>query len=121
MGVVGVAYTNPDNDPNIPTTLFDIDANRDLLVVQNPPNSGTLVPINPLGIDAGSIGGFNIGLNFGIREFYGLTAIQISNGSSCLFSVDLAAGRTSGLGRIGNSTPIRGLVINLRSSDRGIE
>ena len=38
--VVGAAYTNPDNDPATGTTLFDLDAGPDALVVQAPPNDG---------------------------------------------------------------------------------
>jgi hypothetical protein len=48
FGVTGAAYTNNDNDPATATTLYDIDSRRDELVVQNPPNAGTLVTPVPL-------------------------------------------------------------------------
>ena len=44
-----VAYLNNDNDPDTPTTLFDIDSLVDTLSVQYPPNDGTLVAVGPLG------------------------------------------------------------------------
>jgi hypothetical protein len=47
-GITGAAYTNNDNDPATATTLYDIDSWRDELVVQNPPNAGTLVTPVPL-------------------------------------------------------------------------
>ena len=39
---VGAAYTNLDVDPATGTTLFDLDAVPDALVVQAPPNDGVL-------------------------------------------------------------------------------
>ena len=45
----GVAYTNNDNDAATATTLFDIDAAVERLVVQNPPNDGVLGTVGALG------------------------------------------------------------------------
>jgi Domain of unknown function (DUF4394) len=59
-GVTGAAYTNNDNDPATATTLYDIDARRDELSVQNPPNAGTLTNTVPLGRTTGSRVGFDI-------------------------------------------------------------
>ena len=53
-GVTGAGYINNDNDPATGTTLFDIDTARRQLVVQNPPNDGTLAPVGPLGRATGS-------------------------------------------------------------------
>jgi hypothetical protein len=50
-GVVAAAYTNSDDDPNTATTLFDIDSALDQVVVQSPPNAGTLVATGKLGVD----------------------------------------------------------------------
>jgi hypothetical protein len=59
-GVTGAAYTNNDNDPATATTLYDIDHKRDQLLVQNPPNNGTLtVPVR-LGKETGRKVGFDI-------------------------------------------------------------
>lgn len=59
-GVVGAAYGNNDNDPATATTLYDIDHRQDQLVVQNPPNDGTLVTPVPLGRESGRKVGFDI-------------------------------------------------------------
>ena len=50
--VVGAAYTNSFKGATAAngTTLYDIDAATNGLVIQNPPNNGTLVPVGPLGL-----------------------------------------------------------------------
>jgi hypothetical protein len=66
-GVIAVAYTNNDTDGGTPTTLFGMDAARDVLVRQgsanaNPisPNTGTLFTVGPLNLDAHNLGGFDV-------------------------------------------------------------
>jgi hypothetical protein len=49
-GVTGAAYTNNDLDVATGTTLYDIDSNLDLLVIQNPPNDGDLNIVGALDI-----------------------------------------------------------------------
>ena len=61
---VGAGYTfaefvAPPATPN-PTTLYDIEANRDTLVTQVPPNDGTLNTVGSLRLDAGDQVGFDI-------------------------------------------------------------
>ncbi len=54
------AYTN--NFAGATTTvLFNIDASTDKLYKQDPPNAGTLVEIGPLGLNAQTASGFDIG------------------------------------------------------------
>lgn len=48
-GVSAAAYTNNDNSAATPTQLFDLDTTDDQLVLQDPPNSGTLTGIGPVG------------------------------------------------------------------------
>jgi hypothetical protein len=47
-GISGVAYTNNDGDGATGTQLFGIDARLDLLVLQSPPNAGTLSTVGRL-------------------------------------------------------------------------
>ena len=56
------------------TQLFGIDSNLDVLVLQNPPNAGTLNTIGSLGVDVGTVGGFDIfsptnGVNMAFAAF----------------------------------------------------
>jgi Domain of unknown function (DUF4394) len=97
------AYTN--NFAGIPagrtTQLFNIDANLDTLVLQNPPNNGTLVTIGSLGVNVGSEGGFEIfspvnGANTAFAAF----APDGSTAAS-LYTIDLGTGAATSLGQIG--------------------
>ena len=59
-GVTGAAYTNNDADPNTGTTLYDIDSMLDQLVIQAPPNAGTLNVTGKLTVDTSAAVGFDI-------------------------------------------------------------
>ncbi|MEJ8842452.1 DUF4394 domain-containing protein [Lacibacter sp. H375] len=86
--VGAAAYTN--NFAGATTTvLFDIDVTVDKLYKQDPPNNGTLVAIGDLGLNATSIGGFDIGGTSGnawaVLTVDGKTRIHkinLSNGSA---------------------------------------
>jgi len=60
LGITGAAYTNNDADPNTVTTLFDIDSALDQVVIQAPPNAGTLNPTGKLNVDTAWAVGFDI-------------------------------------------------------------
>jgi hypothetical protein len=59
-GVTGAAYTNNDLNGATATTLFDISTVLDQVLIQSPPNNGTLVATGSLGVDAGANAGFDI-------------------------------------------------------------
>ena len=59
-GLTGAAYTNNDLNPNTGTTLFDIDTLLNQVVVQSPPNAGSLVPTGMLTVDPDTPVGFDI-------------------------------------------------------------
>ena len=59
-GVTGAAYTNNDLDPTTATTLFDIDTTLNQVVIQSPPNSGSLVATGQLTVDPDAPIGFDI-------------------------------------------------------------
>ena len=59
-GLTGAAYTNNDLDPKTGTTLFDIDASLNQVVIQSPPNAGSLAPTGQLTVDADAPIGFDI-------------------------------------------------------------
>lgn len=115
-GVSAAAYTNsaPPSPrtvgPNVPatgTTLYDIDTNLDVLVVQSPPNDGVLNPVGPLGFDVSSVNGFDIDAATGNSA---LAAVQISNARpSLLAEIDLSTGRARLRGAIGCAATVTGL------------
>jgi len=103
--VVASAYTN--NVAGATTTqLFDLDAGRDVLALQNPPNNGTLVTVGPLGVDIGDNTGFDISAVDGVAY----ASVQVGQGtSSQLYTVNLTTGSATLVGRIGGQVPLRAL------------
>jgi uncharacterized protein DUF4394 len=110
--VTGAAYTNPDNDPNTGTTLYDIDVSTDALVIQNPPNDGVLNTVGKLGVDVSKVVGFDIGQPANAnKDGVALAALQPAGGASTLYRIDLATGKADPRGRIGSGEAIRGIAI----------
>lgn len=98
--IAGAGYTN--NRPGVATTrLLEIDAARDVLVLQDPPNDGGLVTVGPLGIDAEPLAGFDVTTD-GAGQDRGWLAT-----SGVLYAVDLASGRASAVGRIGPTAGLK--------------
>ncbi|UUY02675.1 DUF4394 domain-containing protein [Svornostia abyssi] len=95
--VVASAYTNPDTDPATGTTLYDIDAARDALVIQDPPNTGGLKTVGGLGVNVGYRGGFDIGADG--AAYAALTPRGAR--ASTLYRIDLATGAATAEGRVG--------------------
>lgn len=96
--ITAVGYTN--SFPGVPagrsTQLYGIDFALDTLVLQNPPNDGTLNTIGSLGFDFDEVGGFDIlSLSSGNN-----TAYATSGGS--FYGVDLATGTATNLSAIGD-------------------
>lgn len=114
--VVGVAYTNNDNDeivvaPKTPTPgktgtqLFDIDSALDVLATQAPPNAGTLNTVGSLGADTREAAGFDI---YSAVAPNGSAVSNVAyasmgqGGTEKLYTVDLATGQVSQVGPFGH-------------------
>lgn len=99
--ITAAAYTNAfpgGPSPTRTTQLLTIDFGLDALVLQNPPNAGTLNTIGSLGVDFGPTAGFDIfspanGVNIG----YAVTG-------SSLYNINLATGAATSLGTVGNGS-----------------
>jgi uncharacterized protein DUF4394/VCBS repeat protein len=104
--VVATAYTN-----NLPgtttTTLYDVDSNLDVLVLQNPPNGGALVSVGLLGVNIDATSGFDIRTAKGVNTAYGSFAV---GGVSRLFTVNLNTGAATLVGTIGGN-PLAALAV----------
>ena len=113
LGVSGAAYTNNDLDPNTDTTLFDIDATLDQLVIQSPPNAGSLAVVGKLGVDASGSVAFDIqtvpedGVSVRNRGIAAFTAF----GAPALYRVNLLTGAATFIGVL--DTPLRDLALPL--------
>ncbi|MBC8075343.1 MAG: DUF4394 domain-containing protein, partial [Chloroflexales bacterium] len=88
--VVAAAYTNNTVGATT-TTLYDIDSDRDILVIQNLPNAGTLNTVGELRVNATDRVGFDIFTD----EDGDNARAAISKGSepSKYYTIDLTSGR----------------------------
>ena len=106
---VGAAYVNNFAGATS-TTLFVIDTNLDVLVRQDPQNNGVLNSIGSLGIDAGTVLGFDVRSVGGNER--ALAAIEVG-GVSGLYNINLTTGQASIVGQIGDGRGIKGLALTL--------
>ena len=108
-GVSAAAYTNSDTDPATGTTLYDLDTRLDDLVIQSPPNDGTLVKVADLGTATTIFAGFDIRTVDGTNTAYASLTRQVGSGATVanLYLVDLVTGALTDLGRIGGPKVLR--------------
>ena len=98
------------------TTLYDIDANQDVLVTQNPANAGTLNTVGSLGVDTTDVVGFDIAEDTRSRSItrrnVAFAALQkAGEPGSRLYRVNLETGKATSVGSIGGSAPLESLAI----------
>lgn len=107
--VVASAYTN-NIAGALTTTLYNLDANLNILSTQNPPNNGTLNTVGPLGVDAQEVAGFDIASSDGTA----FAAFVVKQGKrkkfrATLYTINLATGAATSLGNIGGPWPLTSL------------
>lgn len=95
--VVGSAYTNSFAGALV-TVLYDIDSNTDALLIQNPPNNGTLNTVGSLGVNTSDVVGFDISQATGV--FY--ASLTVSN-SRNLYTINQLTGAATLVGTIGGT------------------
>lgn len=79
------------------TQLYNIDPQLNTLLLQNPPNDGTLVTIGNLGVNFGNLAGFDI-----VSGMAGENA-AFAVADSMLYSIDLTNGQATSLRMIGGN------------------
>lgn len=84
--ITAAAYTNNFAGATA-TTLYDIDTQTNRLYKQDPPNSGTLVDVGPLGVTATAANGFDIGSKSGTA--YALLTV---GGVTKIYTINLTTG-----------------------------
>ncbi len=100
--VVGSAYTNNFAGAGA-TVLYDIDTTSDVLVIQDPPNDGTLKTIGALGVDTGGNIGFDISGVTG-RAYASLHVGGPAVGIPGLYTIDLVTGAATLIGEIADAS-----------------
>ncbi|MBW4633549.1 MAG: DUF4394 domain-containing protein [Iphinoe sp. HA4291-MV1] len=86
--ITAAAYTNSVAGATT-TQLFGIDYDLDVLVLQNPPNDGTLKTVGNLGVNFAPISGFDI-----FTDAQGNNTAYALSGSA-LYTIDLSTGAAS--------------------------
>ena len=105
--ITGTAYTNSVSGATS-TVLFGIDSNRDALVLVGAPNGGRMTTVGSLGVNTTDDVGFDIAGPDATREAY----VTLTEGNrSQLYTINLSTGATTPLGRIGGSSPLRGIAV----------
>src|SRR4030095_15553797 len=109
---VGSAYTNNFNGTAV-TTLFGIDSNRDVLVMQGgpngvpSPNGGGLTTIGGgLGFNTSALVGFDISGTTGVAF---ASLVPSTGGPAQLFTINLTTGAATLVGTIGTGLTLTGL------------
>ncbi|MEO5802381.1 MAG: DUF4394 domain-containing protein [Verrucomicrobiota bacterium] len=104
--ISGAAYINNDTNPATATVLYDIDTARDTLVIQNPPNTGTLTTVGSLGVDTSSVVGFDVAGSDGTA--YAALTLE-GDKRAGLYTINLATGAASFVGTIGGPKTLTSL------------
>lgn len=104
--LAGSAYTNNFAGATS-TTLYALDSTSNQLLIQNPPNAGTVTPIGPLGVDFDGIAGFDIAAGSGVAYAALFTGSLPSN----LYTISLATGAATLVGSIGASNGVRSMAV----------
>ncbi|MEJ5895401.1 DUF4394 domain-containing protein [Aquabacterium sp. G14] len=120
QGIVAAAYTNNDLSPATPpttgTTLFVLDATQDQVVLQSPPNAGSLMATGKLTVDASSTTGFDIysvlrdGITVSNRA---LATMHAADGSVALYSVDVLTGKAQPRGKLASDLSVVDIAVPL--------
>jgi Domain of unknown function (DUF4394) len=116
LGIVGAAYTNNDLDPTTNTTLYDLDATLDQIVVQSPPNNGSLVANGKLTVDATAVVGFDTysRLRNGVTvDVQSLAAIKTADGATKLYSINVTTGKAIARGAFNAQNAVIDIAIPL--------
>jgi hypothetical protein len=120
-GLTGAAYTNNDLEPTTGTTLFNIDTSLNQVVIQSPPNAGSLMAIGQLTIDPDTAVGFDFYTNlrddmaFNNRSFASL----VVGGVSGFYRVNVLTGQAILIRAFNDSVVDIAIPLNQSSKELG--
>jgi len=104
--IAGTAYTNSVAGATT-TTLFAIDAARDVLVTLAAPNDGMMRTVGALGAATSEWVGFDIAGNDGSAY----ATLSTSDSGSALYTVNLTTGAATRVGTVDHGRRLRGIAI----------
>lgn len=115
-GIAAAAYTNNDLDLLTGTSLFDIDPALDQVVLQSPPNNGSLAVTGKLTVDAGSAIGFDIytDLSSTNRNNVNIALASLSvGGLTGMYSINLLTGEALPFNRFASTFNVTDIAVPL--------
>ena len=105
--VVGAAYTNNFlGGSTVGTTLYVLDSSLNDLLIQAPPNAGTLTPVGDLGVDFDDQVGFDI-----LGATSAFASLNTGGAATGFYSINLATGSASLIGDIGGGLLIADIAV----------
>lgn len=104
--IVATAYTNSVAGATT-TTLFAIDAARDVLVTLANPNDGVMTTVGALGVSTAEFAGFDIAGNDGSAY----AALSTGGSRSTLYTINVATGAATRVGTVDHERRLRGIAI----------
>ena len=113
--VVGSAYTNNFAGATV-TTLYGIDSNTDMLVLQGgingtpSPNGGVITNVGPLGVNASNV----LGFDFTSANNTAYAALTVG-GISGLYTINLTTGAATSVGAFGSGLSLTGIAVEIGS------
>lgn len=112
--VTAAAYTN-NVAGAAATTLYDIDAARNIVVTQSPPNDGKLNTVGALGVDTTVLVGFDIVTSGTMNTAFASLTRRAGNGVAIatLYEINLATGAASAIGKIAGPKSVRDIAAAL--------
>ena len=111
--ITGAAYTTNVFAARI-TTLYAIDALLNILVTQDPPETGALRTKGPLGVDAGFLVGFDIASASGNNT--GFATLRVS-GTTVLYTINLTTGAATLIGAVGGNPVLVDMTVSLEAQN----
>jgi len=115
--VIGGAYTNNDLSSLTGTSLFDLDATNDTIVLQSPANAGLLAAAGKFGLDVNPDGDLDIystitgGVTTNNRAY--AVAISAADGISRFYMVNLLTGKATQRGAFPRRNPVVDIAVPL--------
>jgi hypothetical protein len=95
--------------------LYGIDSGRDVLVIQNPPNAGTLTTVGSLGLDVSAVLGFDILTVGGVDTAYALMQV---GGATGFYRINLTTGGATLVGNLPGGITVGGLAVTAPDPQR---
>ncbi len=92
------------------TALYVIDVASSTLMLQSPPNDGTVVAVGPLGVTLDAGGSAGLDVQFANGQNFAFAVLRVA-GTTGLYRIDLATGAATAVGALGGNPNLIGMAV----------